>query len=172
MQWLSRHRVQYCEYFIHHCHLVSSLSHGRTVNWCFLFLKRTKVFSPSFLSLSLFLSLGHIDIVIARGTRHSPVFVSCLSPYAALFCTGACVSWLVQFRSKLRKNVMSVDEIEHGWTSENRARLGFSFFLVVAALSLFILNIILILMANKKICQRKHTRPMLDKNSEGVIMLY
>lgn len=124
-------------------------------------------------------SVSHIDIVIESSEEeeeekvwlHDVQVVSCVLR-AALFCTGACVSWLVQFRSKLRKNVMSVDEIEHGWTSENRARLGFSFFLVVAALSLFILNIIFILMANKKICQRKHTRPMLDKNSEGVIMLY
>lgn len=67
---------------------------------------------------------------------------------------------------------MSIDEIEHGWTSENRAKLGFSFFLVVAALSLFIINIILVLMANNRICRRKHSRPMMDKNSEGVIMLY
>lgn len=36
----------------------------------------------------------------------------------ALFCTGACVSWIVQFRTKLRKNVLSPEELEDGWSSE------------------------------------------------------
>jgi hypothetical protein len=91
----------------------------------------------------------------------------------ALFCTGACISWLIQFRSKLRRNVLTNDEIKDGWTSENRAWLGYSFFLVVGALGLFLLNVLLVALASRRPRgPRNKTRPQTDKNPEGVIMLY
>jgi hypothetical protein len=100
----------------------------------------------------------------------------------ALFCTGACVSWLVQFRTKLRKNVLSPEEVEDGWSSENRARLGLSFFFVVIALSLFLLNVMLVSCVSRRrggsCCGSRHktTSPShpfaTDKNVEGAIMLY
>jgi len=90
----------------------------------------------------------------------------------ALFCTGACISWLIQFRSKLRRNVLTTDEIKDGWTSENRAWLGYSFFLVVAALALYLLNVLLVALASRRPGPRNKPRPSTDKNPEGVIMLY
>lgn len=91
----------------------------------------------------------------------------------SLFCTGACVSWIIQFRTKLRKNVLTSEEIQDGWSSENRALLGYSFFLVVIALFLFLLNILLVSLATRKPwIQRRAPRPLSDKNPEGVIMLY
>jgi len=90
----------------------------------------------------------------------------------ALFCTGACISWLVQFRNKLRKNVMTNEEIKDGWTSENRARLGYSFFMVVIALGLFLFNVLLIGLATRRRSPRNKARQSTDKNPEGVIMLY
>lgn len=98
----------------------------------------------------------------------------------ALFCTGACVSWIVQFRTKLRKNVLTPEELEDGWSSESRAKLGYSFFLVVVTLGLFLFNIFLVSLASRKRAtkywdsskQRISHRSIGDKNPEGVIMLY
>lgn len=98
----------------------------------------------------------------------------------ALFCTGACVSWIVQFRTKLRKNVLTPEELEDGWSSESRAKLGYSFFLVVVTLGLFLFNIFLVSLASRKPAtkywdsskQRISHRSIGDKNPEGVIMLY
>lgn len=132
-----------------------------------------QVFAAScFLLLKLrFLSSSH---------RYS--FSSSSSPFdpQALFCTGACVSWIVQFRTKLRKNVLTPEELEDGWSSESRAKLGYSFFLVVVTLGLFLFNIFLVSLASRKPAtkywdsskQRISHRSIGDKNPEGVIMLY
>ena len=89
----------------------------------------------------------------------------------ALFCTGACVSWIVQFRTKLRRNVLTPEEIHDGWSSEARARLGLSFFMVVAALFLFLLNILLISLSSRR-PSSKSSQKKVDPSPEGVIMLY
>jgi hypothetical protein len=90
----------------------------------------------------------------------------------ALFCTGACLSWIVQFRNKLRRNILSIDELEDGWTSDNRASLGYSFFLVLLAMGMYLFNIFLVSMATRRPWRRSASRPVTDKNPEGVIMLY
>jgi hypothetical protein len=103
----------------------------------------------------------------------------------ALFSTGACVSWLIQYRTRWRKNVLSPEEIDDGWSSENRASLGISFFLVVIALGLFLLNIIFVTLASTKKrpipflhrTSQQYQHPHVgghtgDKNPEGLIMLY
>ncbi|RWS04900.1 Clarin-3-like protein [Dinothrombium tinctorium] len=90
----------------------------------------------------------------------------------ALFCTSACVSWLIQYRNKLRRNVLTQDEISYGWNSTNRSWLGYSFFFVVAALSLYLFNIFLVYLAVRRPWQKRQSRPSQDKNPEGVIMLY
>lgn len=92
---------------------------------------------------------------------------------AALFSTSACVAWLLQYRNKLRKNVLTQEELNDGWSSEQLAWLGYSYFLVVGALGLFLLNLQLVCLAARKPWQRqKQLRTLQNKNPEGVIMLY
>jgi len=92
----------------------------------------------------------------------------------ALFCTSACISFLIQYRNKLRKNVLTQDEINDGWSSTNLAWLGYSYFLVVIALGLFLLNILLIFIITRRPFLRRKVRTLQNKHSEtgGVIMLY
>ena len=89
----------------------------------------------------------------------------------ALFCTFGGISWLLQYRNSLRKNVLTEDEQSDGWTSEGRAWLGFSYFFVIIALLLFVLNILLVYLAVRP-CKSREPRTATDKNPEGVIMLY
>jgi hypothetical protein len=89
----------------------------------------------------------------------------------ALFCTCAGISWLLQYRNSLRKNVLTEDEQNDGWTSDGRAWLGFSYFFVIIALGLYVLNILLVYMAVKP-WKNRSPRSTTDKNPEGVIMLY
>ena len=67
---------------------------------------------------------------------------------------------------------MTDEEIRDGWSSENRAELGLSYSLVLAALFLFLLNIGLVSLATTRSCRRRLSHGSTDKNLEGVIMLY
>ena len=95
------------------------------------------------------------------------IFFLCL----ALFCTFGGISWLLQYRNSLRRNVLTEDEQSDGWTSDGRAWLGVSYFFVIIALLLFILNVLLVYLAVKP-CKSREPRTATDKNPEGVIMLY
>jgi len=88
-----------------------------------------------------------------------------------LFSTGACISWLLQYRNRLRRNVLTSEEQNDGWTSEGRAWLGYSYFFVIASLALFVFNIFLVYLALRP-SKSRPARQTNDKNPEGVIMLY
>ncbi|CAG2178107.1 unnamed protein product [Oppiella nova] len=90
---------------------------------------------------------------------------------AALFCLCGGISWLLQYKNSLRRNVLTPDEQNDGWNSEGRAWLGFSYFFVIIALVLYVLNIVLVYLANRPVKSRE-PRTTTDKNPEGVIMLY
>ncbi|XP_054167216.1 clarin-3-like [Oppia nitens] len=90
---------------------------------------------------------------------------------AALFCMFGGISWLFQYKNSLRRNVLTQDEQSDGWTSDGRSWFGYSYFFVIIALVLFLLNIILVYLAIKP-SKIRETRTATDKNPEGVIMLY
>lgn len=89
-----------------------------------------------------------------------------------LFSAGAVVSWVAQFYSKLRKNVMTKDEIEQQWISEDKAMFGYSFWFVVVAFILFVINMIITTLAIRQPWERRKPKISLNKNPEGIIMLY
>lgn len=89
-----------------------------------------------------------------------------------LFSAGAVVSWVAQFYSKLRKNVMTKEEIEQQWISEDKAMFGYSFWFVVVAFILFVLNVIITTLAIRQPWERRKPKISLNKNPEGIIMLY
>lgn len=75
---------------------------------------------------------------------------------------------------------MTEDEQQDGWTSKNRASLSFSYYAVLVALSLHLLNVLLIYygtnhyrFASGLIGRRQKDRSNgVDKHPEGLIMLY
>jgi len=89
---------------------------------------------------------------------------------ASLFCMCANVAWLVQFGGRLSKNVLTEEEQHDGWTSQGRARLGYSFYFVLVSGALHLVNIVLIYLATRS--PRRTNRPVVDKHPEGLIMLY
>ncbi|XP_053213266.1 clarin-2-like [Panonychus citri] len=92
--------------------------------------------------------------------------------FGVLFSGAACLSWFIQFRNKLSRNVLTQEEINDGWSSENRSKLGYSYYLVLVSMGLFFLNKFIILLAVKRPRFRGKSRLSTDKNPEGVIMLY
>lgn len=83
------------------------------------------------------------------------------------------VSWLIEYFARLQANVLTVEEVQNGWTSENRSQFGYSYYLVVLAFVLHLVNIFIISIVqfgswtNNKAAKRQSRSVC-----EGVIMLY
>jgi len=69
----------------------------------------------------------------------------------ALFSSlAAVVTWVVQYYLRLTHNVMVREARDQGlWSSEGMAQFGFSFYLVVIAAVIFLVNIIIIIHATR-----------------------
>lgn len=95
---------------------------------------------------------------------------------AALGAFAALVTWIVQFFVKLRKNVLIREDITRGgWTSEGKATIGHSFWLVVVALAIFCTNItILHFMRKKRDKSQNSKRAIVEATTKpnGNLMLY
>ncbi|XP_054714886.1 uncharacterized protein LOC129224458 [Uloborus diversus] len=50
-------------------------------------------------------------------------------------------SWIVQYLTKFRKNVLTKEELDQHWVSEYRSAVGLSFYMVVISTLLFLLNV-------------------------------
>lgn len=90
----------------------------------------------------------------------------------ALFSAGSILSWVAQYYTKLRINVMTREELEQQWVSEGKAWLGYSFWFAVVSCVLFILNLVITTLAIRQPWERRKPKLAMNKNPEGVIMLY
>ncbi|XP_054708622.1 clarin-3-like [Uloborus diversus] len=90
----------------------------------------------------------------------------------ALFSALSVLSWVAQYFAKLKANVMTKDELDQQWTSEDKAWLGYSFWFAVVCFILFLINIIITSLAMRQPWERRKPKLTMNKNPEGVIMLY
>ncbi|GFY77574.1 uncharacterized protein TNIN_300851 [Trichonephila inaurata madagascariensis] len=90
----------------------------------------------------------------------------------ALFSAGSVLSWVVQYYTKLQDNVMTKEEIDQQWISKDKAWFGYSFWFAVAAFILFVINIIITTLAVRQPWEKRKPKLTMNKNPEGVIMLY
>ncbi|KAF5284327.1 hypothetical protein FQA39_LY04620 [Lamprigera yunnana] len=96
--------------------------------------------------------------------------------------------WIAQFFLSIQKNVMSREDKDYMWTSEDMAELGYSFwyflstgqnknfisfyrFVVGAAIATFV-DIIIIFIANSESKEAPQVFPVLEEKTNGAIMLY
>ena len=88
----------------------------------------------------------------------------------------AVVTWLVQFFVKLRINVLIREDVSNGgWTSEGRATVGYSFWLVFAASGLFFLNSAVVLLLQRSRSRRRKAKSHIvsaASKPNGNLMLY
>lgn len=81
--------------------------------------------------------------------------------------------WLVEYFVRLQTNVLSQEELQSGWTSENRSQFGYSYYFVVSAFVLHLVNIFIVSIVqfetwNQNKAAKRQSRAL----CEGVIMLY
>lgn len=92
---------------------------------------------------------------------------------AITFQGSALGLWLLQYYKRLRFNVMSgEDRTDFSWTSEGKTDLGFSFWLVAAAVIVQFVNIIFIFSGTKEMRLKKNVKPIIEEKGNGAIMLY
>jgi len=80
--------------------------------------------------------------------------------------------WIGQYYTKLRYSVLSEEERNRGWTSENMAFFGYSFWLVAVSAVIQFVNIIFIYLGTSEDRQKKVIKPVIEEKTNGAIMLY
>ncbi|XP_050534758.1 clarin-3 [Daktulosphaira vitifoliae] len=90
---------------------------------------------------------------------------------AILFELFAAGLWVTQFYQRLQFNVMSKDDRRNKWTSEGNASLGYSFWFIILASILHMINVFTVFWAT---CSRtkKSPSPIIEEKTNGAIMLY
>eukprot|EP00102_Acyrthosiphon_pisum_P003589 XP_001946239.1 PREDICTED: clarin-3 [Acyrthosiphon pisum] len=79
--------------------------------------------------------------------------------------------WVGQYFQRLQYNVMNKDDRRNKWTSEGNASLGFSFWFIILASILHMLNIFIVFWATSN-RSRKSPSPIIEEKTNGAIMLY
>jgi hypothetical protein len=59
---------------------------------------------------------------------------------ALLFHLASLLLFTLEFHLFIKKNILTKDELEAGWTSENRSHLSWSFYILLASVALLIVN--------------------------------
>jgi len=93
----------------------------------------------------------------------------------ALFSTlAAIVTWMVQFYLVLTHNVLTYQDRQQKWVSSGLAIFGSSFWMVVIAGVVFVINIIIISIANNDPTKFRHAKQMhtIPGKQHGDTMLY
>ncbi|CAH1986589.1 unnamed protein product [Acanthoscelides obtectus] len=90
--------------------------------------------------------------------------------FAVFFDLLALCFWLGQFFMSIQYNVLSREDRENEWTSEDMAEFGYSFWFVAGAAIASFVNIIIIVIANME--KEETIVPVLEEKTNGAIMLY
>jgi ABC-type Fe3+ transport system permease subunit len=98
---------------------------------------------------------------------------------AAFASLVAVITWIVQFYVKLQYNVLQREEVANGgWSSDGKANIGHSFWLVVIAAGFFMLNVVIVHLLMRKRNKGSSTTTstkkqlMMDSKPNGNLMLY
>ncbi|XP_024946336.1 uncharacterized protein LOC107273243 [Cephus cinctus] len=92
---------------------------------------------------------------------------------ALLLCVASSGTWLAQYYTRLYNNVLPKEDIDNMWTSEGSAELGYSFWLVVGAGVVHLINIALVGWGSgRERDDRLETVPALEEKTAAAIMLY
>ncbi|KAG8234231.1 hypothetical protein J437_LFUL007736 [Ladona fulva] len=89
-----------------------------------------------------------------------------------IFNLAAVITWTIQFHQKLKDNVMTQEDLAINWSSRDMAHLGYSFWFVVGAVVVSVLNIIVIYFGANRPREKKGSNPVTEEKANGAIMLY
>ena len=90
-------------------------------------------------------------------------------------CLMSMFAWLVEYFIRLKGNVLMPQEVQNGWTSENRSQFGYSYYFVVLAFILHLVNIFIVSIVQSETWTSKGSeaaKRQARSACEGVIMLY
>lgn len=91
---------------------------------------------------------------------------------AAFFECCSLVLWSVQFYSRLQYSVFWASEQQQGWSSQDMASFGYSFWLVVGALCCHLVCVLLLCYSGRALRLRKVNVPIDTGPNSAVNMIY
>ncbi|XP_059469193.1 clarin-2-like [Neocloeon triangulifer] len=80
--------------------------------------------------------------------------------------------WGVAFHKSFQYNVLTREDLENHWTTDGKAYFGFSFWLVIGAAVVHILNILILAIGTRDRESRSTVTPVVEEKTNGAIMLY
>lgn len=92
-------------------------------------------------------SLFHVFLTSDR--PRNPISLYLWHSLAALFHLMAIILFAIEYLAFIRKNVLTKDELESGWSSLNRASLFWSYYILILSLVLICLNILVIFLITR-----------------------
>ncbi|CAG9856721.1 unnamed protein product [Phyllotreta striolata] len=123
-----------------------------------------------FSSLSgLFAVINTVTAASRRLTKFTGLY---LWNFLSVLCDVIAICfWTAQFFMNIQYSVLSREDRDNEWTSENMAELGYSFWFVVGAAGTSFVNIIVIFIVNMD-KDVETIIPVLEEKTNGVVMLY
>ncbi len=106
-----------------------------TIVCCSLSLFNTLI-SSIFSLLNIFLSPNR--------TMNGPISMYLWNSIAGLFHLLSLLLFTLEFNLFIKKNILTKDELDSGWTSTNRAYLSWSFYILFVSVFLIVVNTVLI----------------------------
>lgn len=97
------------------------------------------------------------------------LYFNILTALCSLLCM---VMYIILFALDLSKNVMSPDDLQNFWSSDDMANLDYSFYFIMIATVMFLVNllILVLLRADCKLLSSRYSTSMGEKGMDGVMM--
>ena len=104
-------------------------------------------------------SLLNVFLTPSR-VMHGPISLYLWNTIAGIFHLSAITLFSLEFHLFIKRNVLTKEEQESGWTSVGRTSLSWSFFLLIASVFFVVANILLIYAATR------FRRPLTESKNE------
>ncbi|CAB3383901.1 clarin-3-like [Cloeon dipterum] len=80
--------------------------------------------------------------------------------------------WGVAFYKSFQYNVLTRDDLDNHWTTDGKAMFGFSYWLVLGAAIVHLVNIVVLAVGTRERESRSTVTPIAEEKTNGAIMLY
>lgn len=122
----------------------------------------------------LFAVIGALMALVNVATKPTEIFTGITGLFVwnsacVVLCLIGVISFMCDYLTRLSSNILTQEDIENHWTTENMAYLGYSFWFVVGSGLIHLANIILLTLVNSN---ERQQNVLPTGKSTGAVLLY